>query len=93
MFREQDIFDRELFVDSTRSVSVVLGEKDNKSVNQNILKSAIHANHLLMARTLNVFAFFGTSFLKKVPPASTMTFMLLSGSEEENKRSATGGAA
>ena len=38
MFREQDMFDRELFVDSTRSVSVVLGEKDNKSVNQNILK-------------------------------------------------------
>ena len=48
------MFDRELFVDSTRSVSVVLGEKDNKSVNQNILKSAIHANHLLMAGTLCV---------------------------------------
>ena len=46
------MFDRELFVDSTRSVSVVLGEKDNKSVNQNILKSAIHANDLLIARTL-----------------------------------------
>ena len=34
MFREQDMFDRELFVDSTRSVSVVLGEKDNKSVSK-----------------------------------------------------------
>ena len=45
MFWEEDMFDRELFVDSTRSVSVVLGEKDNKSVNQNILKSAIHAKH------------------------------------------------
>ena len=52
MFREQDMFDRELFVDSTRSVSVVLGEKDNKSVNQNILKSAIHAKHFLIARAL-----------------------------------------
>ena len=64
------MFDRELFVDSTRSVSVVLGEKDNKSVNQNILKSAIHANHLLMARTSCV-VLASELLLKKVPPCVT----------------------
>ena len=86
------MFDRELFVDSTRSVSVVLGEKDNKSVNQNILKSAIHANHLLIARTL-CLVLSSELLLKKVPPCVFRHFMLLSGSEEENKRRAAGGAA
>ena len=86
------MFDRVLFVDSTRSVSVVLGEKDNKSVNQNILKSAMNANHLLIPKALCLLLSLELLF-KKVPPCVNRPFMLLPGSEEENKRSATGGAA
>ena len=92
MFREQDMFDRELFVDSTRSVSVVLGEKDNKSVNQNILKSAIPANHFLIAGAL-CLVLFSELLFEKSASQRLRHFMLLPGSEEENKRSTTGGAA
>ena len=42
------LLNRELFVDTTRSVSVVLGEKDNKSVGAYLFEIfSLHDYHLL----------------------------------------------
>ena len=61
MFREQDMFDRELFVDSTRSVSVVLGEKDNKSVSK-YFEICYSGKSFADGKDFMSCAFFGTSF-------------------------------
>ena len=57
------MFDRELFVDSTRSVSVVLGEKDNKSVSK-YLEICYSGKSFADGKDLMSCAFFGTSFEK-----------------------------
>ena len=61
------MYDRELFVDSTRSVSVVLGEKDNKSVSK-YFEIRYSCKSFADGKDLMSCAFFGTSFKKKMPP-------------------------